>query len=164
MKSSYWTNNDGLVIGFGAQTSEAKRGGKCDTDGNIEEHVIEFGYGDLPTGVLGSDGSYLPIPANAVPVDAYLEVIEAFAGGTSYDMDLVDSTGAAIGSGTDKLWDALALADINAIGKRSVSSTHAGTNSGNALNVALASAGTLKVTAAGTFTAGKARIVIRYMK
>ncbi|MGD9276926.1 MAG: hypothetical protein PVJ67_07175 [Candidatus Pacearchaeota archaeon] len=161
-KSSEWTNDDGLVVGFGARVSEDLRGGKVRTEGNVEEHVVEFSYDDLPDG--STDGSYLQIPANAVPIDAYLEVITGFAGGTSYDIDLVDSAGSAIGSGEDKLWDALALADINTAGERSVSSTHGGTNSGNALNVALASAGMLKVAATGTFTAGKARIVIRYVK
>jgi len=160
-KASEWTNDDGLVVGFGVRTSEDLRGGETNTLGTLEEMVIEFNYDDLPDG--STDGSYGAIPANAIPVDAYFESLTGFAGGTSYDIDLVDSAGSAIGSGTDKLWDLLATADINAIGERSVSSTHGGTNSGNALNVALASAGMLKATAAGTFTAGKGRIVIRYI-
>jgi len=165
MKASTWTNNDGLVVGFGAQTSETKRGGKPETDGNIEEHVVEFSYDALPDGTgPATDGGYGVIPAGAIPIDAYLEVLTAFAGGTSYDMDLVDSTGTAIGSGTDKLFDGILLAALTPAGKRAVSSTDAGTHSGDALNVALASAGSLKVTAAGTFTAGKARLVIRYIR
>ena len=160
-KASEWTNDDGLVVGFGVRTSEDLRGGQTNTAGALEEMVIEFNYDDLPTG--STDGSYGTVPANAIPVDAYFETVTAFAGGTSYDIDFVDSAGSAIGTGTDKLWDALVLADINAAGERSVSSTHGGTNSGNALNVALASAGMLKVTATGTFTAGKGRIVIRYI-
>lgn len=160
-KSAYWTNDDGLVIGFGARTAEDKRGGVVRTAGAENEHVIDFGYDDLPDG--STDGSYTSIPANAVPIDAYFEVLEAFAGGTSYDIDFVDSAGSAIGTGTDKLWDALVLADINAVGERSVSSTHGGTNSGNALNVALASDGMIKVTATGSFTAGKGRLVIKYV-
>jgi hypothetical protein len=161
-KESLWTNDDGLVVGFGPRTVEDLRGGETKTGGNIREHIIEFGYDDLPDG--STDGSYNQIAANALPIDAYFETIVAFAGGTSYDIDFVDTAGSAIGTGTDKLWDALVLADIDAIGERSVASTHGGTNSGNALDVALASAGMVKVTAAGTFTAGKGRIVIRYIE
>lgn len=163
-KSAYWTNGDGLVVGFGKRDSEDKRGGKVSTYGNMEEHVIEFGYDDLPTGVLGSDGSYLQIPIHAIPEECYFETIEAFVGGTSYDIDLVDSAGAAIGSGEDKLFDALAIANMNVVGEKIASSAHAGTNSGNALGVELASAGTVKVAATGTFTAGRGRITIRYAK
>lgn len=160
-KSSYWTNDDGLVIGYGVRTAEDKRGGNTNTAGYVEEHIIEFSYDDLPDG--STDGSYSMIPAGAVPVEAYFDALVGFAGGTSYDIDLVDTAGSAIGSGTDKLWDALVLADINTAGERSVSSTHGGTNSGNALNVALASAGMVKITATGTYTAGTGRIVIRYV-
>lgn len=160
-KANYWTNSDGLVVGFGTRTSEDLRGGNTSTGGYIEEHIIEFNYDDLPDG--STDGSYSTIPAGAVPIEAYLDALTGFAGGTSYDIDLVDTAGTAIGSGTDKLWDALVVADINVAGERSVSSTHGGTNSGNALNVALASAGMVKVTATGTFTAGAGRIVIRYI-
>ena len=160
-KASSWTNDDGLVVGFGVRTSEDLRGGETNTQGTLEEMVVEFSYDDLPDG--STDGSYGTIPANALVQDAYFETLEAFVGGTSYDIDLVDTAGTAIGSGTDKLWDLLAIADFNAVGERSVSSTHGGTNSGNALNVALASAGMIKVTTAGTFTTGKGRIVIRYI-
>lgn len=161
-KASYWTNNDGLVVGFGTRTSEDLRGGHTEMDGVVEEMIVEFNYDDLPNG--STDGSYGTIPANAIPIDAYFETLTGFTGGTSYDIDLVDSAGTAIGIGTDKLWDLLAIADINTVGKRSVASTHAGINSGNALDVALASAGMLKVTGAGTFTAGKGRVVIRYVR
>lgn len=160
-KASSWTNDDGLVVGFGTRTAEDLRGGETNTLGTLEEMVIEFNYDDLPDG--STDGSYGTIPANALVQDAFFETLDTFAGGTDYNIDLVDTAGTAIGSGTDKLWDALVLADINAIGERSVSSTHGGTNSGNALNVALASAGMLKLTANGTFTSGKGRIVIRYI-
>jgi len=161
-KANSWTNDDGLVVGFGTRNAEDLRGGKVNMTGNIEEHVVEFDYDDLPSG--STDGAYTLVPANAVPIDAYFEVITAFAGGTSYDIDFVDTADAAIGTGTDKLWDAVVLADINAVGERSVSSTHGGTNSGNALNVALASDGMLNVIATGTFTAGRGRIVVRYIK
>lgn len=161
-KESSWINDDGLNVEFGTRDVEDLRGGVINSASNIQEHVIEFDYDDLPDG--STEGSYLQIPSGAVPIDAYLETVTGFTGGTSYDIDLVDTAGSAIGSGTDKLWDLLAIADINVANERSVASTHAGTNSGNALNVALASAGMVKVTAAGTFTAGKARIVIRYMK
>jgi len=156
-----WTNDDGLVVQFGTRTSEDKRGGVVSTAGNVEEMVVDFAYDDLPDG--STDGSYTTIPSGAMILDAYFEVTAAFVGGTSYDIDLVDTAGSAIGSGEDKLFDALVTADINAIGERNSARTHGGTNSGNALDTELASAGMLKAAATGTFTAGAGRMVIRYI-
>lgn len=162
-KANYWENDDGLVIGFGARSIEGKRGGNVRTSGEKEQYVVEFSYDDLPEGtaLVGADGSYVRLPDNALILDAYLEVLEAFAGGTSYDIGLDQADGTAID--VDGLWDALVLADINAVGARSVASAHAGTNSGALTNAAITDPAVLIVTATGSFTAGRARVVVEYI-
>ena len=154
----------GVAVSYGTRTTDGKFGAEVPTEGFIKEASWDFTYADLPT----SSTSKLTksIPAGSIPLEAYFQVTTAFAGGTSYDIDFVDSAGSAIGSGSDKLWDALLLAEIDAseVSGALLASTHTGINSGNALGVKLASAGQLKVAATGTFTAGAARITVRYLQ
>lgn len=162
-KANYWANDDGLVVGFGTRTSEDQRAGVTRTAGEKNQYVVEFEYDDLPQGssTVDKDLSYARLPDNALILDAYLEVLEAFGGGTSYDIGLDKTDGTAIDA--DGLWDALALADINAVGERSVARTHGGTESGTLLDAAITDPAVLIVTATGTFTKGRARVVIEYV-
>jgi len=146
---------------FGVRTTDQKYGGRIDDD-YIKTAIWTFSYSDLPTSDANNLNT-LSLPAGSVPIEAYFQVLTAFAGGTSYDIDFVDSAGSAIGSGSDKLWDAITTAEIDATVTVLPSSTHAGTNSGNALFVPLASAGQLKVAATGTFTAGVGVVVVKYL-
>lgn len=147
---------------YGPRSTNNKFGGKLPGNGPLRTVEYVFDYDDLP-GASTLDMEVL-LDDNCVIREAWFEVLEAFVGGTSYDIDMVTTAGTAIGTGTDKLWDALALADINAVGERSQSSTHAGVNSGNALNVQITEPAQLSAAATGTFTAGKARIVIEYIE
>lgn len=150
----------GVAKNYGPRTTTAKYGARVDDD-LIKTVIWTFSYDDLP--VASTNKLTFSIPASSIPLEAYFQVTTAFTGGTSYDIDLVDSAGTAIGSGTDKLWDLIPLAEIDSTTTVLSASQHAGTNSGNALFVPLASAGQLKVTAAGTFTAGVASVIIRYL-
>lgn len=154
---------------FGVRKTDQKYGGRVQND-LIKTAVWTFDYNDLP--VASTNKLTFSIPANAVILEAYFLVQTAFTGGTSYDIDLVTSGDAAIGTGKDKLWDALLLAEIDssAVGTAVLSSTHTGTNSGNVLaglaagaEYKLSSAGQLSVVATGTFTAGVAQIIIQYI-
>lgn len=162
-KANYWENDDGLVIGFGTRDVEGKRGGNVRTSGEKEQLVVEFSYDDLPEGgnLVDADGSYVRIPENSLILDAYFEVLEAFADGTSYDIGLDEPDGTAIDA--DGLWDSLDLSDINSVGDRSVASDHGGTNSGTLCNSAISEPGVLVVTESGSFTSGRARVVIEYI-
>lgn len=152
----------GVYNQYGPRPTTGKFGGRIDDD-VIKYAEWTFSYNDLPTS--GTDKLIQTLPAGSIPLEAYFQVITAFAGGTSYDIDFVDSAGSAIGTGSDKLWDALLLAEIDSseVAAALASSTHTGTNSGDALAVKLASAGQLKVAATGTFTAGEARILVKYL-
>lgn len=149
---------------YGPRSTNQKYGNEIVTKGVVREKTWTFSYDDLPA--AGTNELVASIPAGSIPLEGYVQVITPFAGGTSYNIDLVDSAGSAIGSGTDKLWDALLVAEIDAseVATALLSSTHTGTNSGNALNVKLASAGQLAVAATGTFTAGEARITVKYLQ
>lgn len=156
-------NSAGLNVRnvYGPVTTNNRFGGDvAGSSGAIKQLEYVFSYDDLPAASLLEMEKL--IPDNAMVIEAYFETIEAFVGGTSYDIDLVDTAGGAIGSGEDKLWDALATASINAVGEQSLSSVHAGTNSGDALNIQITEPSQLQVAATGTFTAGKARIVLNY--
>lgn len=159
----------GVTKNFGIRKTDQKYGGRGDDD-VIKTAIWTFSYDDLP--VSGTNKLIYTIPASSVILQAYFLTQTAFAGGTSYDIDFVTSAGAAIGTGSDKLWDALLLAEIDssAVGTAILSSTHTGTNSGNVLagfaagaEATLASAGQLQVVATGTFTAGVAQIIVQYI-
>lgn len=159
----------GTANNYGPRTTNGKFGADIPDD-VVKYASWTFTYNDLPAD--GFDKMTKFIPAGAIILEGYFQVITAFTGGTSYDIDFVDSAGSAIGTGSDKLWDALLLAEIDssAVGTAIKSSTHTGTNSGNVLagyaagaECILASAGQLKVAATGTFTAGEARIIVQYI-
>lgn len=150
----------GVAKNFGVRTTNPRYGARVDDD-LIKTVIWTFNYDDLP--VASTNKLTFSVPSGSIPLEAYFQVQTAFTGGTSFDIDLVDSAGSAIGSGTDKLWDLIALAEIDSTTTVLSASTHAGTNSGNALFVPLASAGQLKVTAAGTFTAGVGSVILRYL-
>lgn len=159
----------GVANHYGPRSTNGKFGAGMPDD-VIKYASWTFSYNDLPGD--GYDDMNIFVPAGAVILEGYFQVITAFTGGTSYDIDFVDAAGSAIGTGSDKLWDALLLAEIDssAVGTAIKSSTHTGTNSGNVLagfaagaDCILASDGQLKVAATGTFTAGKARIIVSYI-
>jgi hypothetical protein len=160
-ESSWAKTSDVVRNHYGERKVEGKFGGEPKTEGVIRQVEWVFTYDNLP--VSGTGDMEKLIPDNAFIKDCYIETLVAFAGGTSYDIDLVTTAGAAIGSGSDKLFDALVTAEVNAVGEWRDSRSHGGTNSGNALDTAITEPGQLQVVATGTFTAGKARLIIEYI-
>jgi hypothetical protein len=111
-----------------------------------------FVYSALPA---ANSNLAADIPAYSQIVDARLETRVAFAGGTSYDIGLIQPGGGAIDP--DGLFAATALAAINAKGKWVVG---AGALVGAGIGAA---GGQLVAAATGTFTAGEARLIVRYI-
>jgi len=146
---------------YGHRTTNNRFGGALPGNGAIRQLEYVFSYDDLPAAST-SEMEHL-IPDNSTILEVYIYALEAFTGGTSYDIDLVDTAGGAIGSGEDKLYDALTTAEMTTIGETNLSSLHSGTNSGDALNIQITEPSQLQVVATGTFTAGKARVVIDYI-
>jgi len=121
--------------------------------GTVVQEVV-FSYDDLPT--YGLDEAILRIPANSFIVAARLQVITAFAGGTSYDIGLYEEDGTVIDA--DGIDAGVLLAAIDAVGETVLCD--------GALVQGLAGIGTaagqVVVAATGTFTAGKARLLVEY--
>lgn len=158
---SNWANtSDTVRNSYNTRPTDIKTGASPKTSGSTKEYIVEFSYDDLP-GTSATGGMELTLPANAILTDAYFETLVAFVGGTSYDIGLNETDGSTA-IDADGLWDLLPVAEINAVGERSVAKTHAGTNSGALLDTTLSAEGQLLVVATGTFTAGKGRIVIEY--
>lgn len=116
------------------------------------EHVLEytFSYDDLPT--EGLDEAILRIAANARIKEATLTTLVAFVGGTSYNIGLYQEDGTVIDA--DGIDAAVATAAIDAVGETVVCD---GALVGGTVGIGTA-AGSVRVAATGTYTAGKARL------
>lgn len=155
---------------YGPRTVEEKFGGEVATSGKTKQIEWVFSYDDLPDPANLDMEKF--IPSGSIIHSASLQVVTAFAGGTSYDIGLQQKDGTEIDN--DGLWDALLLANINAANEVTMAETHDGTNSGALVNDAviladlaasytpIAADGYLTVAATGTFTAGKARVLVSY--
>lgn len=119
---------------------------------NHGEYTLEytFSYDDLPA--EGLDEAILRIPANARIKEATLTVLTAFAGGTSYNIGLYEEDGTVIDA--DGIDAAVATAAIDAVGETVVCD---GALVGSTVGIGTA-AGSVRVAATGTYTAGKARL------
>ena len=169
-------NGVGVSYGPVKATSPFAKVDMKDGDTTVRRLSISFTFDDLPVGGTGRNVSSGPIPTGSLIVDAYWQTKVAFAGGTSYDVGLEDVDGNAHNedAGKDSLFDALALAQINAVNETTAASVHNGTNSGvltlrqvdkaaAAGTTYLTEDGYVVVTATGTFTAGKAVLIVEYI-
>lgn len=150
---SGWANSTDVVRNhYGEQAVNEKFGGQNTTSGLTKEIELIFSYDDLPT--FGTGELETLIPANAFIKTSKLEVITAFAGGTSYNLGLYEQDGTVVDA--DGIDAGVLLAAL----------TPAGAwidNNGALVGAGLGSAAAqIVVAATGTFTAGKARLVIEY--
>jgi hypothetical protein len=150
-RASSWTNADGLVVGFGANIPERNVAGVYYTDGAVKEAHLAITY--------QSSGATIDIPAGAVVLDVVMKVGTAWAGGT--DVQLGDGTDADgwISATQGAVANLTAGATVRAAGAYAIGD--AATNRG--LGKVYAAADTLDVAFTGTFTAGTATIVVRYL-
>lgn len=163
---------NGVPQNFGVPPSVNKKGAVITDDGLVRTVAYEFTYDDLPTNSSTDVGVHI-FPAYSQIVEAFILVETAFTGGTSYDIGLVQTDGTAID--TDGIFAALPIASINAKGEmhRALLRDSDGTGSltdnytGALLNyagaVGASTPANLKVTATGSFTAGKAHLYVRYI-
>lgn len=150
------------------------------TLGTVRELEIRFGYDDLPGWSASSvnDAVKRALPAHAAILDAVLRVEEAFVGGTSLEVGTVNAaTGTVVdadglipaavgvtanlalgnlisgrGAQVIEAPDATGAATVDGDGVYTVSAT------GPIANVATL----VRVAAVGTYTAGRARLTVRY--
>lgn len=174
-----WQNADGLQVRFASDWKSnalrTNRAGTVNNHGSIKEIVINYDLKKLPAGAVNytadlnndgtRDGFYngdVSIPANATIVEGFLVSGEAAAGGTSIEVGLFQKTGAAIDS-DGLLLPASGITANMALGDRinfdgAFVAAAAGTNGIGAND------GFIGITTVGTFTAGRGRIVIRYIE
>lgn len=163
---------NGVPNNFGVPASVNKKGAVIQDDGIYRTVVYEFTYDDLPTSSSTDVGAHV-LPPYALIESALLVVETAFAGGTSYDIGLTQTDGTAIDA--DGIFAALPLANINAKGEShrallrdsdgtaSLTDNFAGAFLNNSGQTGSAFSSNVKVTATGTFTAGKAHLYVRYL-
>lgn len=78
-RESVWVNADGLKVGFGPRTTDNTQAGPYKTEGlfkQIEKRI----YGvDVPaTDTVATQGDEIPIPADAIGLRAYIQVVDEF--------------------------------------------------------------------------------------
>ncbi len=162
-----WQNDDGLTVRFGqdqARETQSLMAAPVGV-GPVRYMVVDINYDDLPTFTtdLNNDGTNngfsdqdAYIPAGSYIRDAYVIVETAFAGGTDYDIGLYDKTGSAL--------DAVGIDEAVLLASLAANEVHVcdGANVGGTITEA--SDAYLVVAETGTFTAGKAKLVIEYIQ
>jgi hypothetical protein len=150
-RKSTWTNADGLVVGFGPNFPERNVAGVFTHDGAVKEARLAITF--------QSTGAKVDLPAGAVVQDVILKVGTAWVGGTDVQVgDGVDADG-WISAAQGATANLTAGATVRAAGAYAVGD--AATNRG--LGKVYAAADSIDVAFTGTYTAGTADIVVRYI-
>jgi hypothetical protein len=150
-RKTTWTNADGLVVGFGPNVPERNVAGVFNTDGVVKEARLAITH--------LSSGAAVSLPAGAAVLDVVVKVGTAWVGGTKVE----------VGDGSDADgWVSAtqgATAELTAgkviVGAGAYAIGDAATNKG--LAKVYSAADTLDVTITGTYTAGTADIIVRYI-
>ncbi len=162
-----WQNDDGLTVRFGQDQARETKSLMAPAAGvgPVRYMVVDINFDDLPTFTtdLNNDGTNngfsdqdAYIPTGSYIKSASLIVETAFAGGTSYNIGLYNAAGSAIDAdGIDAGVATAALAADLAV------ACDGALVGGTAL---VTSDAYLVVAATGTFTAGKAKLVIEYIQ
>lgn len=152
-----WTNNDGLYIKLGTTEGQVGHGGTVQSHGELQEVVIDFQASDLAAVASNTIFDNVLIPDNAVLQSADLFVHTAFVGATAtLDLGLIDQD-RSTEIDFDGIDAAIAVASLTAGATITCNGALIGTEITN----------TGIVTARNNtadFTAGRARLTIRYWK
>ena len=174
-----WQNADGLTIPFPSfwadPYNQRNRLSTPRTAGEIKQAFMDVDLSLLPAGTtsftsdLNNDAvrdgfntgdDRLPGDANILSVRAVVR--EAAVGGTSFTVGLYQLNGAAINA-TGLITAANgAVANINAVGKKTIGDGAFVSNTAGSVGIGPLDA-YVGITTAGTFTAGRLRLVIDYI-
>ena len=99
-RNAYWTNQDGLVVGFGTRSITKNAGAKIAKGGAVEQIVVEVDLATLTDAVATTDDAVVMgahIPAGSLLQSATL-FVDVAAVGASAELDIgtYDLDGAAI--------------------------------------------------------------------
>lgn len=156
-RDSYWTNDDGLVVGFGPRTVDTGLAAKVSTMGETQELVLDIVGADLADATVPTNintGAF--IPANSLVLSGVLIVDTAFAGATAV-LDIGTYTAAGVAVDDDGIDSAIAVASLTA--DTDIDSD--GAVIGTVVTADTYIAATYDTAA---FTAGTAKLIVRYIK
>ncbi len=160
-REEYWSNQDGLVVGFGQRDVSCNSAKKIAVEGAVEELVLDLTDATVLEDVQAVDGNAVvngsEIPAGSLIVSATLVVTEAFTSGGAAVLDIgtYDADSAAAVD-DDSIFAAVAL---GALSLNAVIVASAGADIGAVVTQRVKIAATFDTAA---YTAGKARVVIKY--
>ena len=175
---SRWTNADGLQVPFGNYWKNPRnfknRPRSVNTLGAEKEIVIDVDLTLIPAGTvsytsdLNNDGTLdgfntgdIYLPAFASVKQAYIVMTEAAAGGTSISVGTFTRTGTPISATSIMTATEGAIANLDTRGARTYGAGALVAATAETASVGSADA-YIGITTAGTFTAGKGRLVIIY--
>lgn len=152
MRQSTWINKDGISVGFGPRDTRNIEAGSIEVKGQVRQLEQDIYWNVANT---GASARKAVIPAGAIIKSATLITNEAFAGGTSLSVGTIkaDGTGAAA--------TALVTATEGAIANLTAGNVVAG--AGALVGKATANPVQVTYTLTGTFSAGKATLLIEYI-
>ena len=156
-----WTNDDGLVVEFGATGVNKTRPASTSVGGAIRELELEFDFSTAASvGFTTSRSDVAFIPDGSVIMDATLQVTTSFAGATNgLNVGTEDSAGSAI--------DANGLLNGTAGGEAVNANITAGDTvigAGALIGSATTEANYITISPdASTLTAGAGKVRVRYL-
>jgi hypothetical protein len=156
-RANNWSNDDGLVVGFGTRTVVTTGGFALDSEGPTQKVFMDIEWSDLDTALSVTSDQFVygpTIPNGALILSATLKVTEAFASGTDIDIGVYNSAGTAVDAAGI---DAAVLTAALTLGAEIACD-------GADVNTVVATAGGVKVGVirTGAFDAGKAVLEVEY--
>lgn len=154
-----WMDNDGLYHKYGTTKTTANTGGDYMSYGELREVELIIDLTTLTTSpVIQNDILFFPALAVIEEVTTVADV--AATGGTSVSVGLVNLDRSTVLSNTAFLAAAV-IADHDVLGERHVYTASVAT-AGAYVGTTSASPGYITALAAGTYTAGKLRVRVKY--
>jgi len=162
-----WTNNDGLTVRYGAEQKgyPTPTPGEAYASGIFRQLVVDFSYDNLPLDNVDSDndGTLDAFVAAKIPANAYINrailIVEedwATADAAVLNLGLYTAAGAAIdATGIDAAIAATALDTGDVV-------VCDGTLAGGGVTIGAADGYIGATITVGSFTTGKARLIVEY--
>lgn len=154
-----WMNNDGLFIKYGTELAVPTTGGDYCMPGELREQEVTIDLTQMTTSAqIVADTTFFPANMFIEQVEVVADV--AAVGGTSVSVGLMELDRTTAISNTEFV-NALVTASINVAGEKNVI-TAGGTSAGAGIGTATTQPGYITCLVAGTYTAGKIKVRIKY--
>lgn len=154
-----WMDNDGRFLKYGTTKAVPATGGDFLSYGDTREIELDIDLTLLTASpVIQNDVIY--IPSGVIIESVETDAVAAGVGGTSVSVGLVGFDRTTVASNTGFL-AATVIADHNVLGEKTIYSAGIAT-AGAYVGTVTPSAGYITALAAGTYSAGKLKVRIRY--